>query len=140
MTREEAQRVVKDFMNSLGQTNSPGLNEKGFGGAVVDMAQLYFEYRDWEQDLKASALIYKFSKEPKPGIREGFQEEEKKGTDTGGGKVDYEEENKGLYLSRTYTAAPASKAFQDDMHKLMKASLVWGDDVLKRVSSKVFKT
>ena len=139
MTRDEAQRVVKDLMTSLKQTSSEGLNAKGFGGVVVGLAQLYFEYRDWEQDLKASALIYKFKDEPKPGILEGFQAEEKKGTDTGGGKVDYEKENKGLYLSRAYTTAPSSEAFQKDMDRLMKASLVWGDAVLKRVSSSVFK-
>ena len=43
---------------------------------------------------------------PKPGIIEGFQAEEKSGTDTGGGTVDYETENKSLFLSRTYTQAP----------------------------------
>lgn len=140
MKADEARRVVQEFMKSLGQTNSEGLNERGFGGAVVDLAQVYFEYRAWEEDLKASALIYKFSKPPKPGIIEGFQEEEKKGTDTGGGKVDYEDANKGLYLSRSYTKAPTPEAFQKDMQQLMKASLVWGDEVLKRVSAKVFKT
>ena len=62
------------------------------------------------------------------------------GTDTGGGTVDYEPENKSLFLSRTYTQAPPQTAFIEDMKRLMKASLVWGDEVLDRVASGVFHT
>lgn len=137
MTREEAQRLVQVFMQSIGQP-SEGLNPQGFGGAVIGEAQLYFEYHSGKQELEASALIYKFRDAPKPGVLEGFRAEEKSGTDTGGGAVDYEPENKSLFLSRTYARPPADAAFREDMQRLTQASLVWADEVMDRVASRVF--
>ena len=139
MTREEAQRLLQVFMQSIGQP-SEGLNPQGFGGAAIGDAQLYFEYHSDKQQLETSALIYKFRDAPKPGVLEGFRAEEKAGTDTGGGAVDYEPENKSLFLSRTYANAPAEPAFAEDMKRLMQASTVWGDTVMDRVASRVFKT
>lgn len=138
MTREEAQRLVQTFMKSLGQS-SDGLNPQGFGGAVIGDAQLYFEYHTDKQALETSALIYKFRDPPKPGVLEGFRAEEKSGTNTGGGAVDYEPENKSLFLSRTYTTVPPDTAFKADMQKLTQASLVWSTEVMDRVASRVFK-
>ncbi|MFP2926340.1 type III secretion system chaperone [Pyxidicoccus sp. 3LG] len=140
MTREEAQRLAQAFLAANGQPNSIGINPQGFGGIVVNDAQLYFEWHDQEQSLECSALIHKFRDAPKPGVLEGFQQEQKSGTDTGGGTVDYEPENKSLFLSRTYTQAPQQPIFNDDMKRLMKASLVWSGEVLGRVASRVFKT
>lgn len=138
MTREEARRLVQAFLQSYGQAHSEGLNVRGLGGAQVGEAQIYFEHDSGSGALKASALIYRFHEAPKPGVLEGFSREEQSGTDTGGGKVDYEQENKGLYLSRTYTAVPADAAFKSELEKLMEASLVWGQEVLDRVASRVF--
>jgi hypothetical protein len=140
MIREEAQRLAQAFLAATDNPNSPGLNPQGFGGVAVDGAQLYFEWHDKEQALECSALIYKFREPPKPGIVEGFQQEQTSGTDTGGGTVDYEPENKSLFLSRTYTQAPPQTAFIEDMKRLMRASLVWGDEVLDRVAARVFKS
>jgi hypothetical protein len=137
MTRDEAQRLVQSFMQAVEQPGE-GLNPQGFGGAMVGDAQLYFEYHDDTKALETSALIYKFRDAPKPGILEGFQAEEKAGTDTGGGTVDYEKENKSLFLSRTYTKVPQDAAFVADMRRLMDASLVWADSVVDRVASRVF--
>ncbi|KFA88360.1 hypothetical protein [Archangium violaceum] len=138
MTRDEAQRLVQAFMKSLGQA-SEGLNPQGFGGAAVGNAQLYFEYHTDKQTLETSALIYKFRDPPKPGVLEGFRAEEKSGTDTGGGAVDYETENNSLFLSRTYASVPSEAAFREDMKRLTQASLVWSDEVMDRVASRVFK-
>jgi hypothetical protein len=138
MTREEAQRLLQTFMSAVGQPSSEGLNPQGFGGAMLGDAQLYFEYHSDKQELETSALIYKFREAPKPGVLEGFRAEEQSGTDTGGGKVDYEPENKSLFLSRTYATVPADAAFKQDMERLTQASLVWGDEVLDRVASRVF--
>ena len=138
MTFEEAKRLVQDLMASMGQ-GSEGLNMKGLGGVEIGDAQLYFEYHSNRQALETSALIYKFRDAPKPGILDGFYAEEKAGTDTGGGAVDFEPENKGLFLSRFYTDLPSVPTFQADMQRLTDASLVWGKDVLDRVASKVFK-
>lgn len=139
MTRDEAQRLAQAFLAATGEANSPGLNPQGFGGVAVSNAQLYFEWRDKEQALECSALIHKFRDAPKPGIIEGFQAEQKAGTDTGGGEVDYEPENKSLFLSRAYTQAPPQTAFIEDMKRLMRASLTWSNEVLDRVAASVFK-
>jgi hypothetical protein len=139
MTREEAQQLARALLTAAGQPDSVGINPQGFGGVAVENAQLYFEWHDKEQALECSALIHKFRDVPKPGIIEGFQAEQKAGTDTGGGTVDYEPVNKSLFLSRTYTQAPPHPLFVDDMKRLMKASLVWSGEVLDRVASKVFK-
>ncbi|HEX8705613.1 MAG TPA: hypothetical protein VF815_42660 [Myxococcaceae bacterium] len=139
MTRDEAQQLARAVLAAAGQPESVGLNPQGFGGVAVDNAQLYFEWHEDQQALECSALIYKFRDNPKPGVLEGFQAEQKAGTDTGGGAVDFETENKSLFLSRTYTQAPPHPVFVDDMKKLMKASLVWGGEVMDRVASRVFK-
>jgi hypothetical protein len=140
MIRDEAQRLAQAFLAATENPNSPGLNPQGFGGVAVEGAQLYFEWHDKEQALECSALIHKFRDSPKPGVLEGFQEEEKSGTDTGGGTVDYESENKSLFLTRMYTQSIPQTAFIEDMKRLMRASLMWSDVVLDRVASKVFKS
>lgn len=137
MTREEAQKLVQDYMLTLKQP-SEGLNPQGFGGAVVGDAQLYFEYHGKTQQLEASALVYRFRDRPKAGVIDGFKEEEKAGTNTGGGVVDYEPENKSLFLSRSYAEVPPVAAFQEHMKQLMEASREWGASVLERVASRVF--
>ncbi|AEI65491.1 hypothetical protein [Corallococcus macrosporus] len=138
MTREEAQMLAQAFLAANGNPNSVGINPQGFGGVALGDAQLYFEWHDKEQALECSALIHRFRDNPKPGILEGFQDEQKKGTDTGGGTVDFEPENKSLFLSRTYTTAPQIPIFNDDMKRLMKASLEWSSTVLNRVADRVF--
>src|SRR4051812_48301475 len=123
MTREGAQRLVQSFVRPTGSLQSPGLNQEGFGGLVMGGAQLYFEWHEDTKALECSALVYKFHEPPKPGVLETFQAEEKEGTDTGGGTVTYEPENRGLYLSRTYTQVADERAFAKDMKRLMRASL-----------------
>lgn len=140
MIRDEAQRLAQAFLAATENPNSPGLNPQGFGGVAVEGAQLYFEWHEKEQALECSALIHKFRDTPKPGVLEGFQQEEKSGTDTGGGTVDYEPENKSLFLTRMYTQSIPQTAFIEDMKRLMRASLMWSDEVLGRVASKVFKS
>ncbi len=139
MTRDEAQQLARAVLAAAGQPESVGLNPQGFGGVAVDNAQLYFEWHEDKQELECSALVYKFRDNPKPGVIEGFEAEQKAGTDTGGGTVDFEPENKSLFLSRFYTQAPPQPVFVDDMKRLMKASLVWGGEVMDRVASRVFK-
>jgi len=138
MTREGAQRLVQIFVRPHGSLQSEGLNQEGFGGLIMDGAQLYFEWHEDTQALECSALVYKFHDPPRPGVFETFQKEEQEGTDTGGGTVTYELENRGLYLSRTYKEVPDERTFAKDMKRLMKASLVWSDEVLDRVASRVF--
>jgi hypothetical protein len=138
MTREAAQRLVQTFVRPHGPLQSPGLNAEGFGGISFGNGEIYFEWHEDTKALECSALVYRFHEPPKPRVIETFQAEEKEGTDTGGGTVDYEPENRGLFLSRTYTQVPDERAFAKDMKRLMKASLKWGHEVLDRVASRVF--
>jgi hypothetical protein len=138
MTLEEAQRLVQSFIQAHGgDAQASGLNAKGFGGAALGEAQLYFEHVKDSGALKCSALIYRFRDAPRAGLIEAFRDEEKKGTDTGGGKVDYETENKSLFLSRTYGVLPAAQQFKEDMDRLVEASLTWGEEVFERVADRV---
>ena len=137
MTSEEAQRLVQSFMRSQGEPNSPGLNPQGFGGLAKGEAQLYFEFVPDKGELKCSALIYRFRDAPRPGVLDGFLAEEKAGTDTGGGAVDFEKESKSLFLSRTYTTVPPDQSFELGMTRLMDASVAWGGPVFERVASRV---
>lgn len=137
MTLEEAQRLVQSFMRAHGDTEGSGLNAKGFGGAALGESQVYFEHSADSGALKCSALIYRFRDAPRPGVIDGFRDEEKRGTDTGGGKVDYETENKSLFLSRTYGVLPSEQQFKDDLDRLLEASLTWGEEVFNRVADRV---
>jgi hypothetical protein len=138
LTREAAGELVRWYVRSQGAVLSPGLNPQGFGGLAVGGAQVYFEYHEERRVLECSALVYRFSEPPRPGVIAGFEAEAREGTDAGGGTVDYERENRGLYLSREYTVVPEGPAFAKDMKRLAAASLVWGDEVLDRVASRVF--
>ena len=138
LSRESAQELVRWFVRTQGAGMSPGLNPQGFGGVMLGRAQVYFEFHEDSKTLECSALIYRFKEPPKPGVIEGFEAEAREGTDAGGGTVDYERENRGLFLSREYTVVPEGAGFAKDMKRLAEASLVWGDEVLDRVASRVF--
>ena len=138
MTRDQANKMVQSFFRVHG-VESVGLNDKNLGGAAVGEAQIYFEYQPQRESLKCSALVYRFQAEPRPGIIEAFKlEEQSEPANTGGGTVDYEPENKGLYLSREYLETVSELDFAESLGELMKASRVYGDEVLDRVASKVF--
>lgn len=138
LTRESARRLVQGYLGEEGLPPSPGLNVQGFGGITTGGSSLYFEWNEQTGALECSALVYRFREPPKPGVIDGFRAEEREGTDAGGGTVDYEPENRGLFLSRTYTRMPTERAFARDLRRLMKASQHWGDAVLERVASRVF--
>jgi hypothetical protein len=134
MTRDDAVGMIRGFFKSHG-LESPGLNESNLGGASIGEYQVYFEYQPVKQILRCSALVYRFRDEPKPGVIEGFEAETE---DTGGGVLEYQQANKGLFLTRTYSEDVSDEEFAEDLKRLMKASFVYGEQVLDRVASKVF--
>ncbi len=136
MTRDEATAMLQTLFHSQ-NVESLGLNENNVGGVAIGDLQLYFEYQTDEGALKCSALIYSFRNPPKEGVLAGFKQEEKT-ADTGGGVLDFQEENSGLYLSRSYTKPITNTQFIKDMEKLLAASRVWGNEVLERVAARVF--
>ena len=136
MMRDDAVGMVQKYFESYGVVSS-GLNKNNLGGAAIGDAEIYFEYEPSAETLKCSALIYKFQVEPKTGILEKFRDEELI-TDTAGGKVDYEPENRGLYLSRVYSERVETEQLREDLDQLIHASRVWGIEVLERVAAKTF--
>lgn len=137
MTRDEAVRLVQAVFKSVGQ-QSPGLNEKGFGGVMLGVAQVYFEHQAASQKLVCRAHIFTFPKEPEPGKIAGFEQEEQSGTPTGGGRFEYMPENKGIFLTRSYDKAADAEVFVREVGELAKASLVWRDEVFARVMERFF--
>jgi hypothetical protein len=136
MTRDEATAILQTFFHSQ-NVESLGLNENNVGGVVIGDLQLYFEYKIDGGALNCSALIYSFHNSPQEGVLAGFKQEETV-TDTGGGLLDYQQENKGLYLSRSYTKPVTNTQFIKDMERLLAASRVWSNEVLERVAARVF--
>lgn len=136
MMRDDAIAMVGKYLESYGLVGS-GLNENDLAGAAIGENQIYFEYLPASEVLKCSALIYKFQVEPKAGIVEEFKAEETN-TDTGGGDVDYEPENRGLYLSRRYETPVVTPQLREELDQLLHASSVWGQEVLERVAAKAF--
>lgn len=134
MNRDDAVRMIQGFFKSHG-VDSPGLNESNLGGARIGEEQVYFEYEPAERTLKCSALVYRFRDDPKPGVIEVFETEAE---NTGGGVLEYQPVNKGLYLTRSYDQVVADEEFVDDLKRLLQAGRVYGDQVLDRVATKVF--
>ncbi len=138
MTTNEAQTLAQGFF-SYYKTTSTGLNTNNFGAAAVGDALLYFEFVPQTGVLRCSALIYRFKKEPHLELLQGFANEAQNGTDAGGGEVDYQTENKGLFLTRVYGETLPLEQFIQQQQQLMLASLRWGGEVLDRVTDAVFQ-
>lgn len=140
---DDADKLVRAFFRAHEQAQFPGeeppaLNAKGFGGAQLAEGEIFFEYHPDERALECSALVYRFRSPPKPGVLDGFKAEAKSGTPTGGGELDFEPENGGLYLSRMYGDRVPNETFVEELNALLGASVTWAKDVLPRVANKVF--
>lgn len=79
-----------------------------------------------------------FAKLPRDGLIEAFHEEERRGTNTGGGSVEFLPENGGLYLGRTYTQRTEPARFIEETNKLGQAATYWAQEVFPAVATKVF--
>ena len=135
MTRDDAVRLVQAVFRAVGQ-QSPGLNEKGFGGLMLGTAQVFFEHQPQSGALLGRAHIYTFRKDPRPGALESLRAEEKAGTSTGGGSFEFVPENRGAFLTRVYTEPVDEAAFVQQIGQLGEASLEWRDGALPRAFEK----
>jgi len=135
MTRDDAVRLVKAVFRAVGQ-ESPGLNEKGFGGLMLGLAQVFFEHQPPSGALLGRAHIYTFRKEPRPGALESLQAEENAGTNTGGGSFEFIPENRGAFLTRAYAEPLDEAVFVQQIGEMGAASLEWRDGALQRAFEK----
>lgn len=137
MDRQAAITQIRSFFRTTFGRDSPGLNEKGFGGVELGRARVFFEHDEKRRLLICSALIHKFDREPTSEKIQAFRDEERAGTSTGGGHVDYQPENRGLFLSRSYSSPVEDAVFRKDLTDLGEASLQWGDEVFFRVMERL---
>jgi hypothetical protein len=136
LSREEAVRMIQAYFRMHG-LESTGLNDNNLGGASIGDYQIYFEYEPARRELKCSALIYKFHADPEPGVLQAFSDAAPALTNNGGGTLDYEPANKGLYLSRTYSEVVSDEVFAHDLAGLMQSSEIYGDRILNEVASTI---
>ncbi len=126
MTRDDAVKLVK-AVHKLAGAESPGLNEKGFGGLMLGLAQLYFEHTT-AQSLVCRAHVFSLPREATPALLAALEEEGQ--GQLGGGAFEYLPENRGLFLTRAYDVPLDEQVFLADIQALGLASLAWRKDVL----------
>jgi hypothetical protein len=129
MTRPEAVRLVKALFATL-KTDSPGLNEQGFGGVMLPDADLYFEHQIPANRLVCYGKIFEFRKDAKPEVLDALQAE---GRNLPSGlRVEYVAETRRVFLARTYEGVVDEKVFVDQMLELAKTTAIWSREVLSR--------
>lgn len=138
LSREDAVLLAQAALAAHQIQGSPGLNAQDYGGFDRGDQPVVFEYDADNKVLTVSALCYRFHKPPRPGLLEAYHEEEKRGTDTGGGSVDYRADSGGLFLSRSYTRNTDPGRFVEDTDSLMRAGKYWASHVLPAAAEKVF--
>jgi hypothetical protein len=131
-------RLAQAALRAHGLPNSPGLNAQNYGGFDGWDGPVVFEYDPVRQMLTVLALCYRFRKPPRPGVIAGFQEEERRGTDTGGGAVEFRSDSGGLFLTRSYRHKTDPRRFVEETDELMRAARYWADEVLPNVADRVF--
>jgi hypothetical protein len=149
MKQKEALDLVQEFLKAHGmegdeiedeavaeERSDQGKGEDMFAGGDPDLA---FRYFSDSGVLKCYSLIYQFADPPRPGILDACRDEaKKKTTDMGGGELEYDAEDQGLYLTRSYTHPVSVSQLTKDLEKLQAACVYWGEDVLDRVAARVF--
>ncbi|HEV2861536.1 MAG TPA: hypothetical protein VGX48_11050 [Pyrinomonadaceae bacterium] len=131
MTRDEAEAMLRALVGNVA-CELP-LRGGGVAGVMLGTAELFFEYDAGRGALACGALVYRFRREPRPGVLEAFFEE---GRGAGAGCLVYREETRSLLLTRTYFEAAPGEEFEREMKRLAAASLGWGAEVLERVASR----
>ena len=138
LTRDDAVKLAQAALEAHQVKGSPGLNAQNYGGFDHGDQAVVFEYSADRKVLNVLALCYRFRKPPRPGLLEAYHNEERPGTNTGGGTVEFRSDSGGLFPSRSYTQKTDPARFVEDIHKLMQAAKYWAEDVLPAVASKVF--
>lgn len=129
MTRTDAIQLIDSVLATRGLDKVEALNEKNVGGMELPDAKLYFEYGPATGTLRCSAFIENFREPLKPDEWSRLKAKETEAS-AGGGQLDYQTENHGLFLTRVYDLAVPPAQFVADMERLMVASMKWEDEYL----------
>lgn len=130
MTRDDAVEQLKGFFE-LQQIDSPGLNERDLGGAMLGTTPVYFEYLGGEQALRCRALVYRFQAPARPALLQALGDEGRRR----GEEVEYVPEGQALCLVKTYGERAQPEQMATDLYNLVLASGHWSDEVLPRIGS-----
>lgn len=137
MTFDEARGQVARWLKSRG-LDSPGLNQRGLGGASIAEVDVFFDFRADPGTLECSALIYRFRGTPRAQVVEGFRALERaRALDLGGGRVAFEPESRALFLSRVFAEPTPDAPFARAMQALGEASILWRGEGAKRVADQL---
>ena len=136
VTKDEAKQQVQAYLSGH-EVDSPGLNDKGLGGASLELGDIYFEYLPEQAALKCNALIYRFRKPPNPAVIDAFYDEGTR-TDTGGGEIDFQVESQSVFLARVYDRRVDAKTFAAELDTLLAASHLWRNEVVVRVADQAY--
>src|SRR5262245_19481432 len=141
MKEKDTLNLVEKFLAAHGQDGAEDKNEERslpdnlFASGDPNVAFRFFPKTG---ELKCYALIYEFADPPRPGVLEACEAEAKKpGAPLGGGKLEYDPKDQGLWLTRSYTSAVSREQLSTDLENLQAASVTWSDEVLDRVAHKV---
>lgn len=133
MTEDEATRALETFLAAHGVRGGLDFGRRKIGGVMLGAAELFFEYAAERGELWCGALVYRFRRDPRPGVLDAFAREEQR-SDTGGGRLEYRAESRALFLSLAYVEAAADADFARDLRRLADASLVWAGEIAGRVA------
>lgn len=138
MTHDEAERLLENYLSreNLSPDEVRSWRAANWLGVMAGSAQIYFQYLPAREALRTSALVYRFDEEIPAPLLEAFAAESLR-VSTGGGRVEYMFENKGLYLSREDDDLNFER-FVAQTDALAKASLVWSREVFERVVERVY--
>ena len=138
MHQNEALAMVQEFLEAHGLDESAASSpEDGSQDEeAVWQPDIAFQVDAESGKLKCWALIFQFDRPPSDGFLCACLEEADRGADTGGGTVEYDPRDRGLYLTRSYTSRIGVVQLSADLRRLQEASEAWGDEVLDRVFDK----
>ena len=140
MQQEDAVGIVRGFLEAHGLNQDPS-----------DLAedQEDEETREWEPDitfqilpedgtLKCWALIHQFSEPPSDTLLQAGEAEAASHAPLGGGALEYDPEDQGLYLTRTYRDRVTLETLETDLRALQDASDLWAEEILDRVFDRAY--
>jgi hypothetical protein len=139
MHQDEALAMVQEFLEAHGLDGSGADSAKDAAEAEAAAWQpeIAFQVDVERGELKCWALIFQFDRPLSDGFLAACHEEAGRGADTGGGAVEFDPEDRGLYLTRSYTSRIGVARLGADLQRLQKASEAWGEEVLDRVYDRV---
>ncbi len=135
MKKQEAINLLKAFFNAK-EIPIDELNEdNNYFQIQLETEIVAFNYRLNEDAFTVSSLIYQFHDQPKPQVLNAIELEAEKEMYY---QIQYEPENKTLYVTKTYTTNVSEELFIKEVDEIISTSKKWSSETLDHIASKVF--